>query len=64
MIHDFSVWLGTVSNPADINQFQSHTGKNLPAIFLSFTLAPWLIRIFTIAKCPSQAVTMNGVHPL
>ena len=26
-IHDFSVWLRTGSNPADINQFQSHTGK-------------------------------------
>ena len=26
-IHDFSLWLRTSSNPADINQFQSHTGK-------------------------------------
>ena len=27
VIHDFSAWLRTVSNPADINQFRSHTGK-------------------------------------
>ncbi len=26
-IHDFSVWLRTVSNPADINKFRGHTGK-------------------------------------
>ena len=26
-IYDFSVWLRTVSNPVDINQFRSHTGK-------------------------------------
>ena len=26
-IHDFSVWLRTGSDPADINQFRSHNGK-------------------------------------
>ena len=26
-IHDFSVWLKTGSNPANINRFRSHTGK-------------------------------------
>ena len=28
-IHDFSVWLGTCSNKAEIKRFQSHTGKYL-----------------------------------
>ena len=28
-IHNFSIWLRTASNPADINQFQSHTGNTL-----------------------------------
>ena len=27
VIHDFSVWLGTGSNPADVNRFRSHTVK-------------------------------------
>ena len=27
MTHEFSVWLRTGSNPADINQFQSHIGN-------------------------------------
>ncbi len=27
MIHVFSVWLRTGSNPADINRLQSHNGK-------------------------------------
>ena len=26
-VRDFSVWLITGSNPADINRFQSHTGN-------------------------------------
>ena len=26
-IHNFSVWLGTGFNPADLNRFRSHTGK-------------------------------------
>ena len=26
-LHDFSVWLRTVSNPADIYRFKSHTGS-------------------------------------
>ena len=28
-MHDFSVWMRTGSNPADINWFQIHTGKCL-----------------------------------
>ena len=28
VIYDFSVWLRTDSNQADINWFQSHTGKD------------------------------------
>ena len=31
-IHDFSGWLRTGSNPADNNQFRSHTGKNVLTI--------------------------------
>ena len=27
MIHEFSVWLRTGSNPVDINRFQSHIGN-------------------------------------
>ena len=27
--HEFSVWPKTGSNPADINRFQSYTGKDL-----------------------------------
>ena len=27
IIHEFSVWLRTSNNPADINRFLSHTGK-------------------------------------
>ena len=30
-IHDFSVWLRTGSNPADISWFRSDTGKDLSA---------------------------------
>ena len=46
VIHDFSVWLRTVSNPADINQFRSHTGK----IFLMKK------RHFkSILKCPQKS---------
>ena len=29
----FLAWLQTVSNPADINRFQSHTGKYLIIVF-------------------------------
>ena len=29
MIHDFSVWLRTESNPADINGFRIQTGKKI-----------------------------------
>ena len=34
---NFLVWLRTDSNPADIDRFQSHTGKAsfLPILFLS-----------------------------
>ena len=32
--HDFSVWLRTGSNPADINWFQSHTGKYFSINFM------------------------------
>ena len=28
-IHDFSVWLRTGSNPADIDPFRSHTGNTI-----------------------------------
>ena len=28
-VHDFSVWLRTGSNPADINRFRSHTENNI-----------------------------------
>ena len=27
VIYDFSVWLRTGSNPADVDRFQSHTGR-------------------------------------
>ena len=30
MIHDFSVWLRTGSNPLDIDWFQSNTGEIFP----------------------------------
>ena len=35
-LHNFSVWLRTGSNPVDINQWQSHTGKtaHLPRKFI------------------------------
>ena len=29
-MHDFSVWLKTGSNPADINRLRSHAGKSIP----------------------------------
>ena len=29
MLHEFSVWLRTSCNPADINRFWSHTEKNI-----------------------------------
>ncbi len=32
-IHDFSLWLGTGSNPADINWCLSHTGNNIIFVF-------------------------------
>ena len=34
MLHDFSVWLGTGSNPVDINRFRSFTGKKILNIYL------------------------------
>ena len=34
-MYDFSVLMKTGSNPADINQFQSHTGKYFCAVLLS-----------------------------
>ena len=41
-IHDISVWLRTDSNPADVNRFRSHTGKdilfNLFGTYLYFEL--------------------------
>ncbi len=33
-IHDFSEWLTTGSNPADINQFRSHTTNVIQSKFL------------------------------
>ena len=35
-IHDFSVWLITGSNPADINRFRSNTGIILNSIYNAF----------------------------
>ena len=32
VIHDFSVWPRTSSNPADIKRFRSHTGKNITTL--------------------------------
>ena len=34
MIHDFLGWPRTGSNPADINQFRSHTGKDIIEIIV------------------------------
>ena len=31
-IHDFSVWLRAGSNPADLNRFQSRTGKSIAVL--------------------------------
>ena len=28
-VHDFSVWMRTGSNPADIDRFRSHTGNKI-----------------------------------
>ncbi len=33
--NDFSVWLRTGSKPADINRYQSHTGKYITYIFVN-----------------------------
>ena len=38
VIHNFSVWLRTGSNPQDINRFRSHTGK-------------WKIRLSSLYMC-------------
>ncbi len=34
-MNDFSVWLRTGSNPADINRFQSHNGKQIATCMYS-----------------------------
>ena len=34
--HDFSVWLRTGSNPADINRFRSHTRNDSTKFFFFF----------------------------
>ena len=36
-IHDFSLWMRTGSNPADINRFRSNTEKNNFIIIFSLS---------------------------
>ena len=80
MIHDPSMWHTTgfysVLKPHWKNIFCTlfylinvktqflYEIKNLPYIFLSFTLAPWLMSNFTIALCPSRTANISGVKPL
>ena len=42
-IHDLTVWVRNGSNPADINQFRSYTGKifQFQIVFLLAKLIQW-----------------------
>ena len=54
----FSVWLRTSSNPADINRFQSHTGKSIffSHEFKSLREAMQLKRVYT-----NQSLKWHGM---
>ena len=46
-IHNFSVWLRTCSNPADINRIRSHTG-NIIIVTYEIIINGWkLVKLWT-----------------
>ena len=56
-----SVWLGTGSNPADINRFRSHTGINTKIIMEVSTYL--LIYINFLFMFP-LAIVLHGLKPV
>ena len=53
--HNFSVLLRTSSNPADINRFQSHTGKGLAFILHTLVIIEFLC-IFLVNTLPLSKI--------
>ena len=47
-IHDFSVWLRTASNLADINRVRSHNGKDILTCFEKINTAKKNARVTKI----------------
>ena len=54
-VYHFSVWLRTGSNPTDIKQFQSHTGKET----ISHILFNFSKYVTSIEKC-ERFVCVSG----